>query len=494
MEASTIPAPAATLPRPRALSAPAPLLRLRSDEQLVRLFRAGNEEAFRAIHDRYRARLFAYTRQMMSGSRADAEDVLQDVFVRAYGALRAGNREIALRAWLYRVAHNRCIDHIRRPVPPPETFASLSPPAIDPIAISEQRESLRRLVADVRRLPEQQRSALLMREIGGMSYEDLAGALDVTVPAIKSLLVRARVGLAASAEARDTTCFEIREQLAGAHERGVRATGLARRHMQECDDCRAYRSELRSTHARFAALTPTLGPIAVLAKLLGIGGGVGAGGAAAAGGGSAAAGGSASGAVAGVALGGGTLGVTASHVVAVVAAVVVSAGGAVEVQHTFAPSHHHHHAHHAATGAHAPSAVAVASIGSLHAGANAAHATKPHRVVKLRHVPAPPAPIEDPQTSAVSGGAGLPADLASDDTATDGTTSTGSTAPAGETPSATPPSGSGSGETADDSDDTTSPSDPTGSTASTATDDGASSSATPAGGGPASPPNTAAAH
>src|SRR6058998_296500 len=111
MEASALRAPAA-IARPLAT---APLLRLRSDEQLVALFRSGDEEAFRAIHDRYRQRLLAYARQMLAGSRADAEDALQDVFVRAYRALRADGRPVSLRAWLYRVAHNRCIDELRRP-------------------------------------------------------------------------------------------------------------------------------------------------------------------------------------------------------------------------------------------------------------------------------------------------------------------------------------------------------------------------------------------
>ena len=95
-----------------------PLLRLRSDDQLLALFRAGSDEAFNVLHDRYRQRLFAYVRQMLSAqSRQDAEDVLQDVFVRAFGALRADARPVNVRAWLYRVAHNRCIDHLRRPVP-----------------------------------------------------------------------------------------------------------------------------------------------------------------------------------------------------------------------------------------------------------------------------------------------------------------------------------------------------------------------------------------
>ena len=96
MEASALRAPAG-LSR---ISVAAPLLRLRSDDQLVALFRMGNEDAFRVIYDRYRQRMFAYTRQMLAGSRSDAEDALQDVFLRAYSALRADGRPVTLRAWL----------------------------------------------------------------------------------------------------------------------------------------------------------------------------------------------------------------------------------------------------------------------------------------------------------------------------------------------------------------------------------------------------------
>src|ERR1044072_1707782 len=108
------------------LATAGPVLRLRSDDQLVALFRLGYEEGLRTIHDRYRQRLFAYTRQMLGSSRSDAEDVLQDVFLRAYRALRNVDRPVTLRAWLYRVAHNRCIDHLRRPVPPPAEIYELS--------------------------------------------------------------------------------------------------------------------------------------------------------------------------------------------------------------------------------------------------------------------------------------------------------------------------------------------------------------------------------
>ncbi len=401
MEASTIPATA--LAPTRAPRVVGPLLRLRSDEQLVRLFRTGNEEAFRVIHDRYRQRLLAYARQMLGGARADAEDALQDVFVRAYAALRANDRDVSLRAWLYRIAHNRCIDELRRPAPPsPETLELLRPPSHDPLAATEQRESLRRLVADVQRLPEQQRSALLMREISGMAYEDLAAALDVTVPSIKSLLVRARVGLAQAAQARDTACVEIREALADAHERGVRASGLAKRHLQDCAGCRDYRKELQESRARFAALVPSLGPVALLAKLVGIGGGGAAGGAGA----TAAGGGAVAGA--GALLGGGSLGIGASHVVAVVAATVVSAGGVVEVQHALATHRHAHHAV-AAQVAAPPRTLVTAPLTITHP-ADAARARG--RVLSVSVVVADPAPapvLADPASP--SGGAALPPEL-----------------------------------------------------------------------------------
>jgi RNA polymerase sigma factor (sigma-70 family) len=326
------------------LSLSAPLLRLRSDDQLVALFRAGNEEAFRVIHDRYHQRLFAYARQMLSGSRQDAEDALQDVFVRAYGSLRASDRPIALRAWLYRVAHNRCVDQLRRPIPPPaDVFDVSRAPLCDPLAEAERREDLKRLVQDVRRLPTQQRSVLLMRELEGLPYSELAEAMNVSVAAVKSLLVRARMGLVESAEARDAACSEIRHDLSIAHGRGVRANGRARRHLRDCAGCRDYRSELRRVHRSFAALSPA-GPLGLLAKL-----GLGGGGSGAAGGGALAGGGAAAGS--GAAAGGtiaGTAGaaLTATKVAAVVSAVVVAGGGAVkveqkiaeQVQHQAAPS------------------------------------------------------------------------------------------------------------------------------------------------------------
>ena len=105
-------------------------------------------------------------------------------------------------------------------------------------------------------------------------------ALGVSVPAVKSLLVRARLGLAQANEARDTACVQIREDVITAHDRGVRASGLARRHLRDCSECRRFRHEMRSSSRQLAALIPALGPIAVAAKLLGFSVGGGAAGAA----------------------------------------------------------------------------------------------------------------------------------------------------------------------------------------------------------------------
>jgi hypothetical protein len=137
---------------------------------------------------------------------------------------------------------------------------------------------------------------------------------------VKSLLVRARLGLVEAAEARTTDCTVIREDLVAAYDRGVKASGRARRHMKECAACREYRSALRGVRSSFAALTLGAGTAALAAKLFGIGGGsAAAGGAAATGGGAAATGAAAVG------------GATACKVAAVVCAAALTAGGTVEV-------------------------------------------------------------------------------------------------------------------------------------------------------------------
>src|SRR6187401_3628131 len=109
MEASVLRQPnesATLLSDPRA-----GFLRLQSDERLVALTRRGHEAAFETLISRYRARLLAFCRHMV-GSTEDAEDILQEVFVSAYRAMLADDRELNVRPWLYRIARNRSLNHL----------------------------------------------------------------------------------------------------------------------------------------------------------------------------------------------------------------------------------------------------------------------------------------------------------------------------------------------------------------------------------------------
>src|ERR687896_386135 len=197
-----------------ALAGRSPLLRLQGDERLVALIRRGNPGAFEALVHRYQPRLLAFCRHML-GSTEDAEDVLQEVFAAAFNAMLADERPINARPWLYRIARNRCLNHLRRPAPTGQDSMDIferdgGTTTADTV---HKREEFRQIVADVQDLPETQRTALLLREIDALSYDQIAEAMDTTVPSVKSLLVRARVSLAEAAEARLLTCDEVRLEL-----------------------------------------------------------------------------------------------------------------------------------------------------------------------------------------------------------------------------------------------------------------------------------------
>jgi RNA polymerase sigma factor (sigma-70 family) len=323
-----------------ALAGRSPLLRLQGDERLVALIRRGHHGAFETLMQRYQPRLLAFCRHML-GSQEDAEDVLQEVFAAAFNAICADERPINARPWLYRIARNRCLNHLRRPQPAGQDSMDVfvrdaGATTADTV---HKREEFRQLVADVQELPETQRTALLLREIDALSYEQISEAMDTTVPSVKSLLVRARVSLAEAAEARMLTCDEVRLELGQVAEGLTRSSPPARRHLRQCDRCRTFRGELRNTTRALAAVYP-IAPFLFLKKLslakLGIGGAAGS--AASSGGGAAAGGiaGTAAGAASGITAGGAVsagVGTIASKAAAGMAAAVIVTAGAVEVRH-----------------------------------------------------------------------------------------------------------------------------------------------------------------
>jgi RNA polymerase sigma factor (sigma-70 family) len=330
-----------------ALAGRSPLLRLQSDERLVALVRRGHHGAFEALVQRYQPRLLAFCRHML-GSREDAEDVLQEVFAASFNAICADDRPINARPWLYRIARNRCLNHLRRPQPAGQDSMDVferdgGSTTADTV---HKREEFRHIVADVQELPETQRTALLLREIDALSYEQIAEAMDTTVPSVKSLLVRARVALAEAAEARLLTCGEVRLELGQVAEGLARTSAPVRRHLKACDRCRTFRGELRKASKALAAIYP-IGPLLFLKKLwvakLGFGAGAGAGAAAGSGGGAAAGAGvaGATAAAAGGITAGGALSAggstVASKAAAGMAAAVIVTAGAVEVKHATEP-------------------------------------------------------------------------------------------------------------------------------------------------------------
>jgi RNA polymerase sigma factor (sigma-70 family) len=313
-----------------------PLLRLQSDERLIALIRRGNHHAFEALVGRYQSRLLAFCRHMLS-SREDAEDVLQEVFAAAFNAILADERAINVRPWLYRIARNRSLNHLRKAqaIGVDSMDVHLSEHGLTTADKVHRREEFRQLMSDVGGLPETQRTALLLREIDALSYEQISEAMETTVPSVKSLLVRARVSLAEAAEARLLTCEEVRDELGEVAEGLRRTTPPVRRHLRTCERCQVFRRQLRQTNRALAAIFP-VGPLLLLKKALFAHAGTaaaGTGGAAAAGGGAAAAGAAgAAGAAAGGMLQAGA-GAMASKAVAGLAAAAIVTAGAVEVKH-----------------------------------------------------------------------------------------------------------------------------------------------------------------
>src|SRR5204862_5678559 len=231
-----------------------PLLRLQSDEKLIALVRRGDHGAFEALVQRYQPRLLAFCRHML-GSQEDAEDVLQEVFAAAFNAICADDRPINARPWLYRIARNRCLNHLRRPRPSGQDSMDVferdgGASTADTV---HKREEFLHLVADVQDLPETQRTALLLREIDELSYDDISVAMDTTVPSVKSLLVRARVSLGEGAGARLLTCDEVRIELGHVAEGIAKSSAPVRRHLKGCERCRVFKGELRRANKALAA-------------------------------------------------------------------------------------------------------------------------------------------------------------------------------------------------------------------------------------------------
>jgi RNA polymerase sigma factor (sigma-70 family) len=360
---------ATSAPRPHALRIPKPrrLLAALSDDRLVEHVRRGETAAFEVLYDRYSGGILGFCRHML-GSVADAEDAVQHTFIAAHADIqRHDKRDLHVKAWLYTIARNRCLSMLRAR----RELSSADPSdvATDNLVHDvEHREDLRRLLDDVTKLPDDQREALMLAEVGDLSHSEISTILGCEVSKVKSLVFQARTALIDRRTARETPCAEIREQLATLRGGALRRSHL-RHHLEACPGCSEYRDEIRRQRAMLAVALPVLPSAALKAHVLhgiGLGGssavataGVGAGGTAA----TAATGGIGVAASSGVAA---KFGLVAVLAVGGVGGAAVANNGDIPLLHESAP------AQHVTPSPHSP---ATAGQSAAHTGTTAATTT-----------------------------------------------------------------------------------------------------------------------
>jgi RNA polymerase sigma factor (sigma-70 family) len=238
--------------------------RLLSDARLSRRAAAGDRRAFAAIFRRYHQDLYRYCVAILGNSQ-DAQDALQNTMVKVLAALPGEKREIQLKPWLYRIAHNEAVDLRRTPRPTEPLEADVPVLTAGPAETLELQTRMRELLADIEVLPDRQRGALVMRELSGLSFEQI-GAAFYTSPAVaRQTVYEARLSLQRMSEGREMDCATVTEALSNGDGRLMRRREL-RAHLRNCSECRRFEEGLQERERDFAVIAPL--PAAAAAGLL----------------------------------------------------------------------------------------------------------------------------------------------------------------------------------------------------------------------------------
>jgi RNA polymerase sigma factor (sigma-70 family) len=298
------------------------------DEALAGRAAGGSDAAFSELYERYHGPLLGYTRSILRDAE-DARDATQNALENAFRALPGRDKALPLRPWLYKIAHNEAITIMRRRRPQTELATELEPVVPGPEVDAEQRGRLAQLVDDLQSLPERQRGALVMRELNGLSYDEIGTALGLTNEAARRAVFDARSALHAAADGRATECVSVRHCISDGDRRSLRARSI-RAHLRSCDDCASFQRSIGARRADLHALAPWMSGAAVMGAL-GLGAGGAGGGALLTAGGGASAAGSGGGIWASLPL--------AAKGLAVAAAVATTGTAAVEIKHAAQPTH-----------------------------------------------------------------------------------------------------------------------------------------------------------
>ena len=233
--------------------------------------RARADRAFERMYRRHVADVYRYALAVLRNP-SDAEDVAQTTFLNAYRAFQRGERPRQPENWLIRIAHNVCRQRFRQTARRPSEVAFVEDVA-ETIPLDQDVPSARDLTLALSRLAFNQRSALVMRELEGRSYAEIAETLGLTVAAVETLLFRARRALREQLEG-GLTCREaelaISRQLDDRLPRTDR--GPLRAHLRECRDCATFARSQRAQRTVWKGLAAIPLPPS-LASFFGGGGG-----------------------------------------------------------------------------------------------------------------------------------------------------------------------------------------------------------------------------
>jgi len=163
------------------------------DMAVIRRAQRGDERAFALIVRAYEAPIFNYVLRMV-GDRALAEDLTQDVFLRVFRGLRGYSRRARFTTWLFQVAKNRVIDEMRAAERRPRSLVAIEDaPQLEVVdAPIEQSEAIDLLLSEVDKLSPDLKEALLLRDIAGLSYNEISDTLEVTLATVKWRIFKAR--------------------------------------------------------------------------------------------------------------------------------------------------------------------------------------------------------------------------------------------------------------------------------------------------------------
>jgi RNA polymerase sigma-70 factor (ECF subfamily) len=180
-----------------------------TDAELVRLAQERDLDAFAEIVRRHERRLRIVLLRILDDTR-DVEEAVQDAFVLAWRNLDRYRGEAALFTWLYRIGVNAALARTRRKVHPTTDLDSLPseggayvPPEVRPEVVAEAHDLRARILAALAKLPFEHREAVVLRDVAGLSNEEVAAALDLSVAAAKSRIHRGRLELREHLESPD---------------------------------------------------------------------------------------------------------------------------------------------------------------------------------------------------------------------------------------------------------------------------------------------------